>query len=89
MNRDTGFAYVRDGVTALEFEPFYGDSRDVADTELATAMQAAGFLGAQGDGHTERYAQAAFALADRLIGAGLTRQTIERATYLYASVPER
>ncbi|MEU4424404.1 DUF6461 domain-containing protein [Actinoplanes sp. NPDC024001] len=89
VNRATRFSYVRDGVTVLDFEPFYGDFRDVADPELATAMREAGFRGPQNDGPTDRYAEAAFALADRLTGAGLTRETLERSTYLHASVPER
>lgn len=74
INCDTRFSYIRDGVTVLEFEPFYGGE--------AETMRVAGFEGG-------RYAEAAFALADSLIGAGLTRDLIERATYLYAGVPAR
>jgi Family of unknown function (DUF6461) len=88
VNADTEFSYVRDGVAVLEFEPFYGDFRDAEDAELSAAMQQAGFVRSAADAYLERSAECAFALADLLIGSRLTREQLERATYLYASVPD-
>ncbi|GAB1692775.1 DUF6461 domain-containing protein [Krasilnikovia sp. M28-CT-15] len=89
VNADTGFAYLHDGKVLLDFEPFYGDFRDAEDAELAEALRESGFVGDPGGEWTDHYVEAAFALASRLVGPDLSREALEGATYVYASVPER
>lgn len=45
INLVTRFCYLRDTVTLLDFQPFYGSFDDVADPALAAMMREAGFLG--------------------------------------------
>lgn len=88
-NAGTRFSYLQDGEVLLDFEPFDCDFRDADDPALVQALRASGFTRNQGSGGPERYAGAAFALASRLVRPDLTRDALEGATYVYASVPER
>jgi hypothetical protein len=86
VNVVTRFVYLRDGAGLLDFEPFYGDFRDISDSGLADAVREAGFVGNDlGKGYTERYGEAAFALADLLTGARLSYDALAASAYHYAS----
>ncbi|MEV4707987.1 hypothetical protein [Actinoplanes sp. NPDC049316] len=89
LNHDDGLMASTADDYAWLFEPFSCDFRDFEDAALAEASQEAGFVGDQGGGYTRHYAEAAFALASRLVRPDLTRAALEGATYVYASVPER
>jgi hypothetical protein len=86
IRRKPGFPQI---TTLEDFdqEPGRFSFADVADPALAAMMREAGFLGPRPETSAERDTAEAFALADRPLGAGLTRTAIERSTFLYAGVP--
>lgn len=86
VNAVDQFLWIEDGHLILQFEPLFPHQRfgmRADDQEVVAEMEGVGFDLSDGDEPPfEHHTEAAFALAERITGVGVTLEFVERAQYV-------